>query len=222
MAVMYSSHAIWLLGEPVTTHLRILKLPPGSCGCHVGEECFISCLLFCSTHPSPHPSPDTEPEHNCPLAKPQVEAEYSMREELVLKIAILAEKFAPSVQWCVRRRAAGFGVEWVGNERGACAAHPFPATHRLPMPTLPCHPLPPNATPSMLPTASQRSLPRTACRRTVHAVLQLLEEEGDFARAFAQTQTLIRTLTHAHPNSLLRAAGTWTWCCGCWRRQATL
>eukprot|EP00983_Pelagomonas_calceolata_P100525 1158578-Pelagomonas_calceolata.AAC.9 len=28
-----------------------------------------------------------------------VEADYSMREELVLKIAILAEKFAPSVQW---------------------------------------------------------------------------------------------------------------------------
>eukprot|EP00200_Dunaliella_tertiolecta_P006547 CAMPEP_0202346842 /NCGR_PEP_ID=MMETSP1126-20121109/5457_1 /ASSEMBLY_ACC=CAM_ASM_000457 /TAXON_ID=3047 /ORGANISM="Dunaliella tertiolecta, Strain CCMP1320" /LENGTH=1093 /DNA_ID=CAMNT_0048938303 /DNA_START=70 /DNA_END=3351 /DNA_ORIENTATION=- len=30
-----------------------------------------------------------------------VEADYSMREELVLKIAILAEKFAPSVQWYV-------------------------------------------------------------------------------------------------------------------------
>ena len=29
----------------------------------------------------------------------QVEADYTMREELVLKIAILAEKFAPSVQW---------------------------------------------------------------------------------------------------------------------------
>ncbi|KAF5828063.1 armadillo-type protein [Dunaliella salina] len=31
----------------------------------------------------------------------KVEADYSMREELVLKIAILAEKFAPSVQWYV-------------------------------------------------------------------------------------------------------------------------
>lgn len=28
-----------------------------------------------------------------------VVADFSMREELVLKIAILAEKFAPSVQW---------------------------------------------------------------------------------------------------------------------------
>jgi len=34
-----------------------------------------------------------------PQLPPQVEADYSMREELVLKIAILAEKFAPSVQW---------------------------------------------------------------------------------------------------------------------------
>ena len=29
----------------------------------------------------------------------QVTADFAMREELVLKIAILAEKFAPNVQW---------------------------------------------------------------------------------------------------------------------------
>jgi len=39
-------------------------------------------------------------------APTQVEADYGMREELVLKIAILAEKFAPSVQWCVQRAVA--------------------------------------------------------------------------------------------------------------------
>lgn len=39
-----------------------------------------------------------------------VTADFSLREELVLKIAILAEKFAPSVQWCVR---ALYGAGWV-------------------------------------------------------------------------------------------------------------
>ena len=39
-----------------------------------------------------------------PLTSPtlpplQVTADFAMREELVLKIAILAEKFAPNVQW---------------------------------------------------------------------------------------------------------------------------
>jgi hypothetical protein len=45
-----------------------------------------------------HPSLNVHAAHTCVLT--QV-ADFSMREELVLKIAILAEKFAPSVQWWV-------------------------------------------------------------------------------------------------------------------------
>ena len=41
---------------------------------------------------------DPTPLPACPPSL-QVTADFAMREELVLKIAILAEKFAPSVQW---------------------------------------------------------------------------------------------------------------------------
>ena len=51
-----------------------------------------------------------------------VVADFSMREELVLKIAFLAEKFAPSVQWWVQgwpggrvrtqRPVVGAGLAW--------------------------------------------------------------------------------------------------------------
>lgn len=44
------------------------------------------------------------------LLKYLVTADFHLREELVLKIAILAEKFAPSVQWWVWRGRAGW--EW--------------------------------------------------------------------------------------------------------------
>lgn len=45
----------------------------------------------------------TCPVSNCPCLGPALQylstAEYAIREELTLKIAVLAEKFAPNLRW---------------------------------------------------------------------------------------------------------------------------
>ncbi len=100
-----------------------------------------------------------------------VVADFSIREELVLKVAILAEKFAPTVQWCEHAPSPACPP----SRRWSVRQLPAPSRLRLRLR------VPASVSPTLLPPTSLPTLPHCRLRRRyVDVALELLEKAGDF------------------------------------------